>query len=103
MKKIVAQIKYDTDKAEHVCGLSNGYCVSDFRVRERDLYRTSKGRWFIHHMGGAMTDMAQQHGNSRSYGEDVQPLSDHEAYRFMEQCGSEAAISKYFADNVADA
>lgn len=103
MKKIVGQINYDTDKADYVCGRSNGYCASDFKFREQDLYRTSKGRWFIHHKGGAMTDMAQQHGTSRSYGEDIQPLSHHEAYRFMEACNSNAAIYKYYASNVEDA
>jgi len=83
MKKVINGKVYDTKTAELVHEWSNGHFTNDFQYRSKDLYRTSKGNWFIHHEGGAMTDMAQSCGNNSVCGSsDIEPISERDALGF---------------------
>lgn len=85
-----------------------GRYPGDFKRREKTLYRTSKGAWFLHHVGGAMTDMAVSVGNN-GYGgsEDIEPIDEDDAFGFLQAHSDEsdavAAIEEYFNDHVEDA
>ena len=108
MIKVIDGKRYNTESAEKVFRYWNGYSVSDFKHREKTLYRTAKGAWFIHHVGGALTDMAVSVGNNGTGGsEAIEPVCDGDAYRFLEAHSDEpdaaAAIQEYFADRVEDA
>lgn len=108
MIKVIDGKRYNTDTAESIHEYSNGHFTSDFRFRTKDLMRTTKGAWFIHHVGGAMSDMSVGVGsNGRGGSEDIEPVSDDDAYGFLEahsgEAGAEAAIDKHFADRVQDA
>ena len=106
-KQVINGKRYNTETAECVSSWSNGHFTTDFKYRSKDLYRTPNGNWFMHHCGGAMTDMAQWHGNSCSYGERIEPLAEKEAFAFLQEqsdhSDAAAAIEKYFPASVTDA
>jgi len=107
MLRIIAGKRYNTELAELVCHFSNGRSTSDFRYRIKRLYRTVRGVWFIHHEGGAMTDMARNAGDSVYGGEAIEPVSDQEAFSFLQahsdQADARQGIATYFASSVQDA
>lgn len=104
MKKVVDGKVYNTETAELVHGWSNGRYGNDFRYRSKDLYRTKKGNWFLCHVGGAMTDMAQSCGSNSTCGSsDIEPVSPEDALRFLESHGGAEAVLKHFANQVEEA
>lgn len=104
MKKVINGKVYDTSTAELVLEWDNGNLPGDFRYREKNLYRTKKGNWFIRHQGGAMTDMAVSCGNnSYSGSSDIEPISPEDALRFLESHGGAEEALEYFADQIEEA
>lgn len=103
MRKIINGKRYDTETAELIHPWSNRRSRTDFRRRDKDLYRTPRGRWFLHHFGGPMTDCAERVGDNFGYGQQIEPVSEEDAYRFLESHGGEAVIETHFADRVEDA
>jgi len=108
MIQVIDGKRYNTETAESIHEHSNGHFVGDFRFRTKDLMRTKLGAWFLHHVGGAMSDMSVNVGNNgRGGSEDIEPVSDDDAYGFLESHsdyeGARAAIDKYFAERVQDA
>ena len=108
MIKVIDGKRYNTETAEKVFGYWNGCSASDFSYRTKTLYRTKNGAWFLHHKGGARTDMAVSVGNNGTGGsEDIEPVNGDDAFGFL-QAHSDAkeavvAIDKHFADRVQDA
>ncbi len=104
MKKVIGGKMYDTKVAELVHEWNNGRFCNDFRYRSKDLYKTKKGNWFLYHVGGAMTDMAQSCGNNSMCGSsNIEPISSEDALRFLESHdGAEVAL-RYFADQIEEA
>lgn len=106
MIKIIDGKRYDTDRAKCVYAWSNGHFVTDFRYRSKDLYLTKSGVWFIHHEGGAMSDMAVSVGNGTAGSETIESVSGKDAFGFLEahsdDSGASDAISQHFADQVVD-
>lgn len=100
MKRTIRGMRYDTDKATKVAEECSHEGLGDFRYWCEALYRTPRGKWFLHGCGGAMTRWAQAVGVSeRTGGEGILPLSDEQALAWLEdgdqpQC--EAAIDEYF-------
>ena len=107
MIKVIDGKRYSTHSAESIYQHWNGYGRSDFKFRMKTLMRTKSGAWFFHHEGGAMSDMAVSYGNDRGGSQNIEPVSDDDAYRFLEAHSSESeameAIEKHFADRVTDA
>lgn len=108
MIRVINGKRYNTEAAQLVYEYTNGHYLSDFRFRRKDLYRTKSGAWFIHHRGGACTDMAVGIGNGATTGsETIEAVSDDDAYGFLEAHSDDsdalAAIDKYFAARVVDA
>jgi hypothetical protein len=106
--KVTDGKRYNTEKAECVFTYWNGVGHSDFRFRTKKLFLTQNGAWFIHHKGGALTDMAVPVGsNGKGGSEDIEPVSDRDAFGFLQAHSDDAealeAIEKYFADQVTDA
>ena len=108
MIKIINGKRYNTETAEEVYCYWNGYSRSDFKFRIKTLYLTKKGAWFIHHDGGAMSDMAVSCGSGgRSGSEDIEPIDAEDAFGFLQAHSDESeaveAIEKYFASMVEEA
>jgi hypothetical protein len=103
MKQVIGNKLYDTETATLLHEWDNGHFTTDFRFRAKMLYRTGKGALFIHHEGGAMTDMARSCGNSVGAGEEIEPVSVEDAIAFLASHGGEDVITEYFADQVEEA
>jgi len=103
MKKIIDGKRYDTEKAEEIDFFWNGLCSGDFRSVAETLYKSSKGAFFLYGKGGAMTKYAESHGDAFTEGEDIIPLTESEAFDWLECCGKVDSIEKYFADRIAEA
>jgi len=108
MIKVIEGKRYNTEKATEVYGYWNGVGYGDFRYRCKTLYITQNGAWFLHHVGGALTDMAVSVGNNGTGGsEDIEPIDAGDAFGFLQAHSDESdaagAIDKYLADRVVDA
>jgi hypothetical protein len=104
MQCIINSRRYDTDVAELVHHWDNGRHASELHYRGQTLYHTARGAWFIHHVGGAMTDMARRcDHNSYTRGESIEPVSEDDARRFLETHGGEAALEQQFPGAIEDA
>ena len=108
MIRVIDGKRYDTEKAMRIYEWWNGCFQSDFNHRTKELYRTKNGAWFFFHVGGAMTDMGVSVGNNgRGGSETIEPVTDDDAYGFLESHSKDEkavkAIDIYFADRVVDA
>ena len=104
MRKVINEKVYDTKTAELIHQYDNGRYTNDFRYRSKDLYRTKKGNWFIHHEGGPMTDMAVPVGsNSTSGSESIEPISEEHVIRFLESHGGDEVLLEMFSDKLEEA
>ena len=108
MIKVINHRRYNTEKSEQVVFVDNNLHRHDFRYRSWSLHRTTKGAWFLHHYGGALTDMSIPCGsNGRGAGEELEPIGEEEALGFLElyseQRDARAALEKYFAGAIDDA
>jgi len=107
MIRVIDGKRYDTDKAELIFSWDNGRGCGDFRQREKSLFRTSKGAWFIYHSGGPMTDMSVAVGDGMGGSEDIEPVDADDAYGFLEAHSDDRdalrMIDEHFADRVEDA
>jgi hypothetical protein len=97
MKKIIDGKRYNTDTADHVANYNNCFPSGDFHWINKDIYITSKGSWFLHSSGGAMTLYCQQTGpNEWSGGERIDVLTPEEAREWLEEHGQTEALERYF-------
>jgi hypothetical protein len=93
MKRVIDGKLYNTETAELIHEWSNGMSSSDFKHCEEALYHTAKGAWFLVGEGGALSSYAQSAGsNSWTGGERLQPLTDLEAKRWLEDREADADV-----------
>lgn len=84
MKKIIDGKLYNTDTATELFAWDNGHNYGDFTFRSKTLYKSPKGTYFLHHVGGPMTDMKKSAGsNSWSGSEDIEVISVNDAKGFL--------------------
>lgn len=103
MIKIIDGKRYNTDTAEEILAWTNGK-FGNFEYREKTLYRTKKGNWFIYHYGGPMTDMAiSAEFNSWSGSEDIEAISEKEVLKFLEEYNGYEALEKFFPNEISKA
>ena len=103
MRQVIDGKIYDTETATLLHGWDNGNSHGDFKYRSKDLYRTPRGRYFLHHVGGAMTDMAVSVGNNSYGGSETLEVIDREtAMRFLESHGGSNVLIREFPDSVEE-
>ena len=103
MKKIINKKIYDTDSADKLASWDNGCFTNDFYYVSEDLYKTSKGEYFLFGEGGAASKYHGTAGNS-SYGtSDIIPLSKEQAYEWCEEHNHIDVIQKEFQDYIEEA
>jgi len=91
MKKVINRKRYDTDTAKRVASWTTGGSISDFRYASEELYRKKTGEFFIYGEGHAMTRWGKSSdgGNTRGWGEDIQPLTTEDAKDWVERYSNE--------------
>lgn len=103
MKAIIEGKRYNTETAEQIASDWNGLSRTDFNYMDETLYRTENGAWFLHGAGGAMTKYSEPAGDMRTGGEQIIPLSDDQAYDWLEKTDNTKALEEYFSDRIKDA
>lgn len=102
MRQVIEGKIFDTNTAIKLHSWDNGH--SDFKYRSKDLYRTLRGRYFLYHEGGAMTDMAKNcDNNSWTGSEAIEPIDEKTAIRFLETHGGTEVLVREFADRIEEA
>jgi hypothetical protein len=96
MKKIIDKKMFNTETAKLVAHYNNGYSVNDFKHLSEHLYRTKNGNWFLHGDGGAMTRYSVSCGDMQAGGEDIIPISEEEAYEWLERNSETEKIKEFF-------
>lgn len=104
MRAVIGGLRYDTDKAELVASFANGPDSRSFGYYQEELYRTSRGAWFLAGWGNARSSYGRSHGNnSWGPGEQLSPLTDDEVQEWLEAHGEVDALERYFGDSLVDA
>ena len=103
MKQIIEGKAYNTETAELIGTEHNGHHHGDFRRKSESLYKTAKGNFFLHGIGGAMTEYAEDYGDGRSGGSKLIPMSEKEAFKWA-QLNLDADITeKHFSQHIEEA
>jgi len=103
VRQVIEGKLYDTETATLIHNWTNGRYAGDFKFREKSLFCTKKGAYFIHHVGGAMTDMAVPAGNGMGGSQSIEPIDETTAIRFLESHGGSEKIIEYFPEYVEEA
>ncbi len=106
MKRVIDGLTYNTETATEIG--SNGSIMGpdsgDFHAWGETLYRTKKGRYFLHGEGGAMTKYARKvDSNTTSGGAEIIPLSKEEALEWAEQNLDGEIVEAEFGDMIDEA
>ncbi len=96
MRKIIAGLAYDTDKAELVHDWSNSYPSSDFQSYEEALYKTSSGRWFLKYDGGALSKYSVPISGGKQGSSGITVLSEEEAREWLESHAPADVFESHF-------
>ena len=84
MIRIIDGKRYNSETAEEICFAGNNLNPTDFRNLNAWLFRTEKGAWFIHGVGGASSRFSHNTGNGRCGAEDLQVVTAEDAQAFLE-------------------
>lgn len=98
MKKIIEGRTYNTQTSRCIGEWNNGYYTNDFAYCSEDLYVNSKGSYFLHGDGGAMSKYAVQSGNSSGGSEQITPMTEPEARAWAEKYLSAEDFEKAFGE-----
>lgn len=102
MKQVIDGKLYNTETAEHLHGWDNGLYGGDFNRLAEDLYRTTKGAFFLHRDGGALV-MHIPCGDGYTGGEEIVPLSKASAIEWLEDHKGTQVLLAEFADAIEEA
>jgi len=103
MRKIINGKLYDTNKAKLVASVGNGYYGNDFHRCVEDLYRTSKGAWFLHGEGGPLSKYGKQHGSTKCGSSELRSMETDEVVEWLENHNRTDALLEYFPDRIEEA
>jgi hypothetical protein len=94
---------YDTNTALMIGEDWNGLSDNDFRRLNEELYKTKKGKYFLFGSGGPLTKYGKSSGNQTFGSSQIIPMSEQEAYRWLEEHGETEAIEEFFPDEFEEA
>ena len=85
MRKVINGRTYNTETSKRIGSWDNGIYGSDFRSCEEDLYKNTKGAYFLVGEGGPLSKYAVSHGNSTSGSTELIPMTATEAQEWAEE------------------
>ena len=103
MKLIIEGVVYNTETAELLADNWNGCDRSNFHFENEELYRTKKGKYFLHAEGGGLSKYAKIGYGFSSFGETISPLSDDEVFEFLQSWNKVELIETLFPDRIEEA
>ena len=84
MRKVINGRTYNTETSKKIGNWDNGIYGSDFKSCEEDLYKNTKGAYFLVGEGGPLSKYAVSHGNSTSGSIELIPMTATEAQEWAE-------------------
>ena len=103
MKAVIDGKLYDTGKAEKVCTNGNGYPCNDFHYANETLYLTKNAAWFLEFDGGPLSQYGRAVGTERHGAQGIRPLTDDEAYQWLEQNEEVELILYHYPGRIEEA
>lgn len=104
MIRIIDGKRYNTETATKVADVSgNCQSITDFKFDHTQLYRTTKGAWFIAGKGGPLSRWVRTVGDGYTGGSGIQVLDADEARALLEQHAEASVVEQYFGDHITDA
>ena len=85
MRKIIDGRTYNTETSKRIGSWDNGIYGNDFRNCSEDLYKNTKGAYFLVGKGGPMSKYAVSHGNETSGSTELVPMTATEAQEWAEE------------------
>ena len=85
MRKVINGRTYNTATSKCIGQWSNGHYTNDFQYCSEDLYKNTKGAYFLHGEGGAMSKYATRSGDNSGWGEEIIPMTTEEAQGWAEE------------------
>ena len=85
MRKVIKGRTYNTETSKQIGSWDNGIHGSDFKSCQEDLYKNTKGAYFLVGEGGPMSKYAVTHGNSTSGSKELIPMTATEAQDWAEE------------------
>ena len=85
MRKVINGRTYNTATSKRVGSWDNGVYGSDFRSCEEDLYKNTKGAYFLVGSGGPLSKYSVSHGNETSGSTELIPMTVEEAQAWAEE------------------
>jgi len=98
MKKVIDGKLYNTETALKIEEYWNGYGYSDFNNCTEALYKTQKGKYFLHGEGGAASKYAEHSGRNLDAGSEIIEFSRRDAMEWLSENGFDETIEKEFPD-----
>lgn len=102
MKAIINARIYNTETADVVCDISQGWKGSDLDWHETGLFRTKNGTFFVAGRGGPRSMWAERHGRSCSAGSGLRVVDLDEARGHMEAVGCPEEVYAAFGFPLLD-
>jgi hypothetical protein len=103
MKQVINKKVYNTETAECLAEYDNGLSGGDFHSLSESLYKTKKGAYFMHGVGGPMTEYAVRNGNNTSGSSKITPMIREEAIEWAESRKQTHLFDTEFADAITEA
>lgn len=106
MRKIINGKRYDTETAEYLGrDETEGIGENNFHYYCEELYRTSKGNYFLYGEGHGLTRWATRNADGmRGWGSGIESLSKEEALSWAQRSNMSAReIEAEFGDCIEDA
>ena len=85
MRKVINGRTYNTATSKCIGQWSNGHYTNDFNYCSEDLYKNTKGAYFLLGEGGAMSKYATRSGDNSGYGTELIPMTPEEAQAWAEE------------------
>ncbi|MEI6376781.1 MAG: hypothetical protein WCO97_06260 [bacterium] len=103
MKQVIENKMYDTEKAQELGTYWNGSSRGDFKYVRETLYKTKKGTYFLYGEGGAHSIYAISVGSSCCGGEEIQPMSETDAFEWAQTKLSGEEVQQHFSSLIEEA
>lgn len=85
MRKVINGRTYNTETSKRIGSWDNGVYGNDFRSCEEDLYKNTKGAYFLVGSGGPLSKYSVSLGNSTSGTTELIPMTAEEAQAWAEE------------------
>ena len=85
MRKVIKGRTYNTETSKQIGSWDNGIYGGDFKSCQEDLYKNTKGAYFLAGQGGPLSKYAVTYGSETSGSKELVPMTTGEAQEWAEE------------------